>query len=107
MPYWTIALLLFAGIGFLACGGFLLVRKYRTKDDKPTYLSFILQRDDCSRLLGEFGEKHISECSKLVLVWQNGTDAVKAVHSDSVDRHEAIAMLEKAEVLIDMRCHGK
>ena len=83
------------------------MRKYRPRDNKPTYLSFILQRDDCSRLLGEFGEKHLKECSKLVLVWQNGTDAVKAVHSDSVDRRGVIQMLEKAEVLIDMRCHGK
>lgn len=70
-------------------------------------ISFILQRDDCSRLFGEFGEQHLPECSKLILIWQNGDDVIKAVHSDSVDREEVIKMLIKATMLVEGCIYGK
>lgn len=71
------------------------------KDKKPLLVSFILQQDDCSRLLGEFGEKHLKECSKLILVWQNGDEVVKVVHSDSLDREGAARLLVKSTMLLE------
>lgn len=73
---------------------------FDTKDNKPMMLSLILQQDHCSRLLGEFAEKHLHECSKLVIVWQNGSSDVKAVHSDSLDAEGAAKLLIKAQMLI-------
>jgi hypothetical protein len=74
---------------------------FKGKDDKPLLVSFILQQDDCSRLLGEFGEKHLQECSKLVLAWQNGSGQIKAIHSDSLSREDAALLLVKATMLME------
>ncbi len=87
---------------FTGCCVYIIMwRFFRTKDKKPLLVSFILQRDDCSRLLGEFGEKHLAECSKLILVWQNGGTVVKAVHSNSLNQEETTKMLLKATMLVE------
>jgi hypothetical protein len=66
---------------------------FRSKDKKPVLLSFILQRDECSRLLGEFGEKHLDKCSKLILVWKNGTDDINIQGSASLTSDETAGLL--------------
>lgn len=77
------------------------------KSGQPLLMSFILQRDDCSRLLGEFGDVHLHECNKLILVWQNGSQDIKVRHSASIESEdEAAILLIKASMLIQGACHG-
>ncbi len=70
------------------------LRKILTsKDSKRVMLSFVLQNDECSRMLGEFAEQHLPTCSKLIIVWRNGSKDIKAVSSESLDDVEACGML--------------
>ena len=92
----SIALLLLTALGIAVCGFgiYFFVRiALMSRDNKPVMVSFILQRDDCSRLLGEFGEKHLPNCSKLVIIWKNGSEDVQAVSSRSLESKEAMKML--------------
>ena len=73
---------------------------FNSKDKKPVLLSFILQRDECSRLLGEFGEKHLDKCSKLILVWQNGATDINVQTSESLSDIESAGLLMKAAHLV-------
>ena len=77
-----------------------LRRLFTSKDKKPVMLSFILQRDDCSRLLGEFGEIHLPECSKLIIVWQDGDCDINVKTSNSLADVEAAGMLVIAANLV-------
>lgn len=65
-------------------------------DKKPLMVSLIIQRDDCSRLLCEFGEKRLEHCTKLAIVWKNSGDEAFVETSDSLKDEEAIGMLVKA-----------
>lgn len=75
----------------LLAGCYYLIRG--TRDKKPLLVSFILQRDDCSRLLGEFADKHLPKCSKLVIIWKNGSEDIQVISSESTEEKEATMML--------------
>jgi hypothetical protein len=69
---------------------------FKSKDKKPVLLSFILQRDECSRLLGEFGEKHLENTSRLILIWQNGSSDINVQATESMTNIEAAGLCMKA-----------
>jgi len=69
---------------------------FKSKDKKPVMLSFILQRDECSRLLGEFSERHLAKCSRLILIWQNGTDDINVQTTESLSDIESAGLCIKA-----------
>ena len=73
-----------------------LKRVLFSDDKKPVYLSFVLQRDDCSRMLGDFAEKHLNTCTKLILVWKNGSEDIQIHTSNSLNDSEATGMLFQA-----------
>ena len=66
------------------------------EDRKPLMVSFLLERDECSRLLGEFGEKRLRHCSKLCIIWKNGDGNAYIETSESLKDEEAVGMLIKA-----------
>lgn len=68
-------------------------RIFKSTDKKPVLVSFVLQRDECSRLLGEFGEKELSNCKALIITWQDGNNDLRVITSDSLTDAEAAGML--------------
>jgi len=70
-----------------------LKRLIHSVDGKPTTLSLLFGRDDCSRAIINFTEHDLSHCKKLVLVWQNEDNSISVVSSDSMSPIEVAGML--------------
>jgi hypothetical protein len=79
-----------------------LRRLFRSEDNKPVLLSFVLQRDQCSRLLGEFGEKYLEDCKVLIIIWENEAGDTMIVSSDNVPDSQAAGMLLQAANKVSM-----
>lgn len=80
----------------------ILRRMFSSKDDKPVLISFVLQRDACSRLLGEFGEKHLEDCRVLLIVWENEAGDLLIASSDNAPDSQAAGMLLQAANRVSM-----
>lgn len=77
-------------------------RILKSEDDKPVMLSFVLQRDECSRLLGEFGEKHLDDAQSLIIVWKDSQGKVWEQHTDSMSDQEISGFLLAASLKLGL-----
>jgi hypothetical protein len=76
-------------------------------DGKQLSITTIIQRDDCSRLLGDFCDNNLATCVKAAIVWKTKDDEAYIKTSASLSDDEAIGMLIKAAHRVGVDCHGK
>lgn len=80
-----------------------LRRLLTSRDDKPVKVSFILENDDCSRLLARFNETDLETCRYLLLVWQDSQGDVQVLSSENCDVVHVVGLLEVGKVLVNGR----
>jgi hypothetical protein len=66
----------------------------------PTLVSFVVQRDSCSRLLGEFSEDHLHACKNLVIVWRTERDDINVLSSEELTEQDTEELLTKAICMV-------
>jgi len=65
-----------------------------TTAHKPVLVSMLIQHDDCSRLTGEYVDKHLPHATGQVIVWRNGGEEGGGVlKSESMSDEEAVRLL--------------
>ncbi len=74
----------------------LLKKIFRSDDGKPVLISFFLWRDSCSRLIGDFNDKHLPTCKMLILVFEDKDGNKGILTSDGLDDARAAGMLLQA-----------
>ena len=77
-------------------------RLFRSEDNKPVMLTFLLQRDQCSRLLGEFGEKYLEDTQSLIIVWKDSQGKVWEKHTDDMNDHEISGFMLAASLKLGL-----
>ncbi len=91
----TFMLLILLGAILLGAVIALMVRVLLMKKDrKPLLVSMIIQHDDCSRVTGEYVDKHLPHATGQVIVWRNGKEeGGGVVKSESLSDEEAVKLL--------------
>ena len=82
-----------AGFALAILVKFIMV-KVSNKDNKPLLLSVVLQHDVCSRVIGEYVDKHLPHTTGLVIAWRNGSEEGGGVlKSESLSDESAVKLL--------------
>lgn len=76
---------------------------FRTKDKKPLLLSFVLQRDSGSRLLGDYYEKYLDKYPQFLIVAKNGGNGVEVFAVNGITIDEASIMCAKGALRIQVQ----
>lgn len=77
-----------------------LKKLFKSKDNKPVMVSFILARDSCSRLLTDFGEKDLEGCKSLVILWES-EDGVEVRASENICPTQVLGLLVMAQRMVE------
>ena len=71
-----------------------------SEDEKPVTMTFLLMRDDCSRLFGEFADRDLRDCRRACIVWETRTGDIKVRSSQSCDDPRAVKLLGTAHAKV-------
>lgn len=63
------------------------------KTFKSESVTFLLQNNSCSHLVGEFIEKDLQNATSVIIIWQNGDEDIYAISSDNLDDAKTAGMM--------------
>ena len=56
-------------------------------------VTFLLQNNSCSHLVGKFIEEDLQKATSVIIIWQNGDNDIYAITDDNLDDARAAGMM--------------